>query len=215
VYHPASAPKFGVADYNKDIDEQVAKTETKEFQAKLEEEMGRAKTFIQAQLAKGQTGFVIFDIDETSLDNREFYRDPKQQYYKDPNKSFYQAWDEWISSGKAPALPVTKTMIDWLNEHKVPYCFVTGRTKEQEHFSLQNLKQAGLIGESCKGIYCKSNDWRNVTTEAHKKQVIESIEKELGLKAMASIGDRDGDMMLTEAERNFKLSSSAFYPTRS
>jgi predicted secreted acid phosphatase len=197
-----------------EIDERVAATDTPEFRERLSAEVKQAKSFIQTKVKAGEKGFVIFDIDETTLDNRTFYRDPDRIYYKHPSKGFYEAWDQWILSGQAPAIEPTKKLIGWLNAEGIPYCFVTGRIEEQKAVTLQNLKQAGLIGDSYQGIYCKSNDWRNTTTAAHKQTVVPKIEKELGLKALASIGDAPTDMMLPEKERNFKLSSSEFYPPR-
>jgi hypothetical protein len=208
-----------LARYHKTIDADVARTETPEFRRKTETELGQAMRYIQDEMARRKKGFVVLDADDTLLDNRDFYRDPQKIFYKAEDHtcdkdSFYKKWDLWVAQAKAPVLPVGQKLIQWLNANKIPYCVVTGRIEQQREATLKNLQAANLLGDSFKGLYCKPEGGRNSTTAAFKKKIVPEIEKEHKQKAIASIGDRDADMMLPEAERNFKLSTSEFYPPR-
>lgn len=209
-------PQIPVGRYHTDqykfktLQSKLALTKTGEFQTQLKAEVSKAQKFIDEQVKKGKKGFVVLDIDETVLDHRGFYEGPYKQMKQ---SDFYTKWDEWIQQKKAPALPATKPLIDWLNQLKIPYVFVTGRIEAQREVTLQNLKQAKVIGDSFKGLYCKPNAWWEQTTAEHKKRVVCQIEQETQQEAIASIGDREADMMLDDP-RNFRLSSSVYYPSR-
>lgn len=197
-----------------DIDALIAETETPAFQRKLRAEIQAAKAFIENCRDAGERGFVVIDVDETTLDNRDFYRDSRRQFYRRPGNDFYTAWDAWVAQGRSEAIAPMKEFIGWLNNEKIPHIFLTGRIEDQKPVTERNLKQVGVFGESCWGLFCKSNDWQSMTTANHKLAKVAELEHKLGMKALASIGDLPADMMLPDSRRNFKLSSSLFYPPR-
>jgi predicted secreted acid phosphatase len=214
--HPAVLCRFSstLTDF-RELDLKLAETQTVSFQNRIEAEVKAAQDFIADQVFnKGNKGFVVLDVDETSVDNREYYQDPDRKYYRHPTLGFYDTWDAWIEEGRSKALPHTKALINWLNENNIPYCFVTGRIQKQEERTTDLLKGLGLYGPACRGVYCKPNDWTKGTTASHKRDIVAELEKRWKTKAIASIGDLPTDGMLTDARRNFILSCSSFYPPR-
>jgi predicted secreted acid phosphatase len=197
--------------YHNELHDKLQYTRTQEFQKQLQSELDQAKEYIETRVRKGEKGFVVLDVDDTVLDHRGFYEGP---YQEPPYGEFYSKWDKWVHDKKAPVLAAAKPLVEWLNKKRIPFVYITGRVEAQREATMQNLIQADLLGDSFKGLYCKPDKWWEQTTAEHKKRVIERLEQETRQKAIASIGDRVDDMVLNEAERNFKLSSSIFYPPR-
>lgn len=83
---------------------------------------------------------VIFDIDETVLDNSPF------QGQLVLNRSDYdpQLWKEWVSLAKADAVPGAIEFIRYLKQQGVQVFYVTNRSNDEESFTRKNLQALGL-----------------------------------------------------------------------
>ena len=187
------------------IDAHLRRTETPGFQNQLTNTFVRAQDYIQAQLRQGQRGFVIFDIDETVLDNRGYFREAGY-YKKAPGPlAIYESWDRWVSEKRIPVIPAAKKLIDWLNANRVPYVFLTGIQEHLAASSKANLKQVGVWGASCLGAFYKPDDCGD-KTYAFKIKQRQLLETRFGMPIMASLGDRPSDMTGTPA-KDFLLPS--------
>jgi len=187
------------------IDKHIALTETPEFKKPYRDTILKAWKYIRQQHKSGQQGFVIFDIDEVTLDNRGYFADPKSIYYKKAPglQSIKETWAKWVQQSFCPAIPITKRLINYLNAKGIYYCFLTGIDEDLKPHSVKNLQQTGVIGPSCLGAFYKPTSWQG-STRAFKKEKRHELEKQFGLSVMASIGDRPGDMT-DNPEKNFLL----------
>lgn len=202
-------PRFGAAsaERNQRIDRHLDATERPDFQDRLAQVFQAAQASIQARLKQGEKGFVVFDIDETVLDNRGYFRDPAGTFYKKSSglASIRQTWDAWVGGSRIPVIPAAKAFIDWLNANRVPYCFLTGIEQHLGVASMANLKQAGVWGAQCLGAFYKPDDWQG-GTRAFKAMMRPLLEVRFGLPVMATVGDRPGDMA-GDPQKDFLLPS--------
>lgn len=194
-----------LASRNAKVDQHIAKTESPTFQQVYSETYKQAQRFIANQIQQGEKGFVVFDIDETTLDNRGFFADPEKRFYKKGIglQALATGWQDWVQSMQIPVIKPAKVLIDWLNQNKVPYLFLTGIRESLQPFSEQNLKNAGVWGESCLGAFYRPDQF-NGSTAAFKKDKRPDLEQTFNLPVMATVGDQPGDMV-SDPKRNFKL----------
>lgn len=210
---PLARPRFGQQDFSQ-LDRDLKISDSPQFRLKIRQEIQLVKTCVQDQLDQGKKGFVVLDVDETALDNRPFYRDPQRIYYRKPGgESWWERWDRWVAQASAPANAEVKALVDWLEQKKVPYAFVTGRIHKQHKPTQDNLRQAGYLGKHCVGLTCKPDTWWIGTTQSNKKIIRDNLEKKLGLPVMASVGDMAPDMT-GDPQKDFLLSTSFFYPPK-
>jgi acid phosphatase len=79
---------------------------------------------------------VIFDIDETTLDN---YKAIKKIGYGYESKY----WDEWLEKAEAPAIPKVKSLYDFLIEIGFKVVFITGKKDYQYNATFKNMITVG------------------------------------------------------------------------
>lgn len=197
--------KTSDADRNADIDQQLAITETAAFQEAFNQVVEDLKQYLSEQKQLGKTGFVVLDIDETTLDNRGFFRDPEQKFYKKGRgkEILRQAWGDWVTQATSPAIPATKRLIEWMNAEGIPYLFLTGIQESLSESSKTNLKDQGVWGPQCLGAYYRPDNVR-ANLAQFKKDKREELSDRFKLNVLASIGDRTADMT-DEPEKNFLL----------
>lgn len=204
---PAARPVFGqeLEARNRRIDQHLAHTETPAFRQEFANTLQKARRHIAEQIAQKQPGFVVLDIDETTLDNRGYFRDPARQFYKKAPglASISATWRQWVQQANIPVIPDTKQFIDWLNQQKIPYCFLTGIQETLSAASIQNLKNVGVWGAQCLGAFYKPDPWVG-STRQFKVVFRDLLEKRFKLPILASLGDRPSDMTAFP-EKNFLL----------
>jgi len=81
---------------------------------------------------------VVFDVDETVLDNYEAIKQIGFGY-----ESKY--WDEWIDKASAPANPQVKDLHDFLVKKGFKIIFITGKKDYQYNATFKNLNAAGYV----------------------------------------------------------------------
>lgn len=80
---------------------------------------------------------VIFDLDETLLDNSPF-----QAYLVEEGIDFNpDLWTEWVFQKKAKALPGAQDLINLLKKKGVTIFYVTNRSVQEEDSTLANVQQ--------------------------------------------------------------------------
>ncbi|MDH3267651.1 MAG: hypothetical protein OEM46_02235 [Ignavibacteria bacterium] len=79
---------------------------------------------------------VIFDVDETALDNYGLAEQMGFGYVYEMNK-------KWNAEMKAPAIPKIKELYDFLLAKGAKIIFLTGRNFPEYEVTFQNLKNAG------------------------------------------------------------------------
>ena len=126
---------------DKPVNLSVARESVKEyyesgrFDEELDEVIREAKDKFSKVEFK-ENSVVIFDVDETVLDNYELAKEMGFGYVYKMNK-------EWNSEMKAPAIEAVKDLYDYLLARGFKIIFLTGRNYPEYEVTYKNLKQAG------------------------------------------------------------------------
>ncbi len=137
---PAILLSFGGCD-SKPVNLTVARELVKEYyeSGKFNEELNEViKNAIEEfhNIEVSENSVVIFDVDETVLDNYELAKLMGFGYVYKMNK-------EWNSEMKAPAIAGVKELYDFLLEKGIKIIFLTGRNFPEYEATFNNLKKAG------------------------------------------------------------------------
>ena len=166
----------------------IARKDVKEYY-----ESGRFYTEVEDVVKEAEKEFdkikiknnsaVVFDVDETALDNYALAKSMGFGYVYKMNK-------EWNAEMKSPALKPVKELYDYLLERGVHIIFLTGRNFTEYEATYQNLKNVGYtvfdtlitqIGEETK---MKSRDFKS------SKRVFLTNE---GYDIIGTVGDQWSD----------------------
>jgi len=109
--------------------------ESGKFDKEINEVIKEAKKQFDELNFKGNS-VVIFDVDETALDNYEFAEQMGFGYVYEMNK-------KWNEEMKAPAISQVKELYDFLLAKGSKIIFLTGRNFYEYDVTYQNLKNAG------------------------------------------------------------------------
>ena len=126
---------------NKPVNLSVAREEVKEyyesgmFDKELDTVIEEAKEEFSEVNFK-ENSVVIFDVDETALDNYGLAEQMGFGYVYEMNK-------QWNAELKAPAIPQVKELYDFLLSRGAKIIFLTGRNFPEYNATYQNLINAG------------------------------------------------------------------------
>jgi predicted secreted acid phosphatase len=167
----------------------IARKDVKEYY-----ESGRFYTEVEDVVKEAEKEFdkikiknnsaVVFDVDETALDNYALAKSMGFGYVYKMNK-------EWNAEMKSPALKPVKELYDYLLERGVHIIFLTGRNFTEYEATYQNLKNVGYtvfdtlitqIGDETK---MKSRDFKS------SKRVFLTNE---GYDIIGTVGDQWSDL---------------------
>ncbi len=109
--------------------------ESGKFDKELDEVIDEAKSEFDKVDIKSNS-VVIFDIDETALNNYGLAEQMGFGYVYEMNK-------KWNAEMKAPAIPQVKELYDFLLSKGVKIIFLTGRNFPEYEVTYQNLKSTG------------------------------------------------------------------------
>lgn len=127
---------------------------------------------------------VVFDIDETALDNYDYIKSIDFGYIEDD-------WDEWIQKAAAPPVAEVKRLYEFLLSKKYHIIFITGRTEKQVDATRRNLELAGYTKYDT--LIVRTPGMENAPASNYK-----SIERIMlnsrGYKIIASVGDQISDL---------------------
>lgn len=132
---------FACGKNEKPINLSIAKEKVKEYyeSGKFDEELNIVITDAKEQFSKIEfkdNSVVIFDVDETALDNYGLAEQMGFGYVYELNK-------KWNADLKAPAMPQVKELYDFLLSKGSKIIFLTGRNLPEYDATYQNLKNAG------------------------------------------------------------------------
>ena len=109
--------------------------ESGKFDKELDEVIDEAKSEFDKVDIKSNS-VVIFDVDETALNNYGLAEQMGFGYVYEMNK-------KWNAEMKAPAIPQVKELYDFLLSKGVKIIFLTGRNFPEYEVTYQNLKSTG------------------------------------------------------------------------
>jgi acid phosphatase len=131
-----------------------------------------------------ENSVVIFDVDETVLDNYGLAELMGFGYVYDMNK-------QWNRELKAPAIPKVKEMYDYLLSKGAKIIFLTGRNIPEYEITYKNLKQAGYITFDTL-ITQRENEYELSAIEFKSSKRKDLVEK--GYEIIGTVGDQWSDL---------------------
>ena len=127
---------------------------------------------------------VIFDVDETALDNYELAKQMGFGYVYEMNK-------KWNAEMTAPAIPLVKDLYDFLLAKGSKIIFLTGRNFPEYQATYENLKRDGYTAFDT--LITQMDDERKMKNREFKgKKRVELTEK--GYDIVGTVGDQWSDL---------------------
>ncbi|KAJ4832759.1 hypothetical protein Tsubulata_019803 [Turnera subulata] len=147
----------------------------------------------------------VFDIDETLLSNLPYYA-----VHGYGSEAFDEvAFDEWVESAKAPAIPASLNLYKELKQMGFAIFLLTGRGEYQRNCTSRNLLFAGFSDWERLILRGPSDQGKPATLYKSEKRA-ELIDG--GYRIHGSSGDQWSDLLgLAVAERSFKLPNPMYY----
>ena len=132
---------FACEKNEKPVNLTVAREKVKQYyeSGKFDEELDSVVKEAKEKFSDVQfkeNSVVIFDVDETALDNYELAKKMGFGYVYEMNK-------KWNSEMKAPAIDQIKELYDFLLSRGAKIIFLTGRNLPEYEVTYENLKKAG------------------------------------------------------------------------
>ncbi len=145
---------------------------------------------------------LVLDIDETALSNYQQMQRVGFAYDK-------KAFDAWIDSAAAPAIPGTLRLYKEAERLKVSVFFLTGRPETQRAATEQNLKSQGF--EGWQGLILRSPAEASLTAQAYKSAERAAIQSK-GYHIVLNVGDQWSDLRGTaEADYSVKYPDPYYF----
>jgi acid phosphatase len=177
------------SDENKPVNLTVAREEVQQYyeSGKFDEELNTVIEEAKEKFSNVQfkdNSVVIFDVDETALDNYELAKQMGFGYVYELNK-------KWNAEMKAPAIKQVKELYDFLLSKGAKVIFLTGRNLPEYEATYQNLMNKGYtvfdtlitqIGDEAK---MKAVDFKSTKRVWLTEQ---------GYKIIGTVGDQWSDL---------------------
>lgn len=127
---------------------------------------------------------VIFDVDETALNNYGLAKQMDFGYVYDLNKK----WNEEL---KAPAIKQTQDLYIYLLNKGFKIIFLTGRNSNEYDVTFKNLIQEGYSGFDT--LITQSKDDQNLKSQEFKSKVRTELTNQ-GYEIIGTVGDQWTDL---------------------
>ena len=174
---------------DKPVNLSVARESVKEYyeSGKFDEELDNVIREAKDKFSKiefTENSVVIFDVDETVLDNYELAESMGFGYVYEMNK-------KWNKELKAPAIPQVKELYEYLLTKGARIIFLTGRNIPEYEVTYKNLKQEGYeVFDTL--ITQREHENKLTATEFKSLKRIELIE--MGYEIIGTVGDQWSDL---------------------
>jgi len=167
----------------------VARNEVKEYyeSGKYDEELNEVIKNAREQFQEvelNENSVVIFDVDETALNNYGLAELMGFGYVYDMNK-------KWNAELKAPAIPQVKELYDFLIENGTKIVFLTGRNIPEYEVTYKNLKQEGY---SLFDTLITQREYEYKLSAQEFKSSIRVELTEMGYEIIGTVGDQWSDL---------------------
>lgn len=154
-----------------------------EMDAVIKDAKEKFDKFEVKKSAKGES-VVVFDVDETALNNYGLAKQMDFGYVYDLNKK----WNEEL---KAPAIEQTKDLYFYLLNKGIKVIFLTGRNSSEYDVTYKNLLQAGYTGFDT--LLTQREDEQDLKSmEFKSKKRVELTQK--GYQIVGTVGDQWTDL---------------------
>lgn len=157
--------------------------ESGKYDAEMNEVIKDAKEkFDKVEIKKNSV--VIFDVDETALNNYGLAKQMDFGYVYDLNKK----WNEEL---KAPAIKQTKELFEYLLNKGINVIFLTGRNYTEYDVTYKNLIQVGYLGFD--SLITQSKEDQSLKSQEFKSKVRAELTSK-GSEIVGTVGDQWTDL---------------------
>lgn len=170
----------------------------------LDRQADVAIAVLRARVARRKAGeklALVLDIDETTLSNYEEM--VKADFAYDKN-----AFDAWVQSAKAPAIPGTLRLYREAQRLGVSVFFITGRLEAERAATEQNLRAEGFL--DWQQLYLRSAAQSTGKTEVFKSSMRAAIVAQ-GYRIVLNVGDQWSDRRGNPEAEFFVKYSDPYY----
>ncbi|MDR3742048.1 MAG: HAD family acid phosphatase [Terracidiphilus sp.] len=168
-------------------------------------EADRAIAFLDrraARNARGEKLAVVLDIDETTLSN---YEEMLKAGFAYDSKAF----DAWVESAAAPAIPGTLRLVKDARRLGVSVFFLTGRAESERAATDRNLRAQGF--DDYARLILRGAGEEKMTAAEYKSRERAKIAAE-GYRIVLSVGDQWSDLRgKPEAEYSVKYPNPYYF----
>jgi predicted secreted acid phosphatase len=160
-------------------------TDTPAYQQEMDDALNAARKFCtdyQSKHEDEKNVAVVFDIDETLLDNRPFLRNQTEI----KPKEFF----DWVAKGEDPPLESVASFAEWARANGFAVFLITARYEELRLPTIINLVKAGIAYD---GLYMCPTGYHGLaeTVKTGHRKAIE----DMGFKIVENVGDQDSDLV--------------------
>ena len=146
---------------------------------------------------------VVFDLDETLLDNGPYLAAVAQSDAAGPER--LALWNRWLGSDRQEALPGAARFLNHLRQWRFQAFYVTNRGPQDRDATLRTLQRLGFPNADEAHLFCNSGD-------GNKQPVFAKLEKRY--RVLCYLGDSLADFPLDtafmdEAHRNAAAEAQA------
>jgi acid phosphatase len=155
-----------------------------------------------AHVGTNQKLAMVLDIDETSLSNYQQLLQTGFAFNKN-------AFDVWVETGQAPAIPGTLRLYKEAQRLGVSIFFITGRPESQRAVTERNLQAQGYT--NWQQLILRSSSLSSETVDVYKSKARAQIVSQ-GYKLILNVGDQWSDLKGTpEAEFSVKYPDPYYF----
>lgn len=171
--------------------------DTGKYEEEIKSIATEAENYINRILKSGRYNkpAIIFDIDDTLLNNYPFYQRTGFRFSS-------STWKQWVNIGEIPSIKAMHglflTYVD-----KIDVFIITGRSVFQRAQTIRNLKSQGYDG--WKNIFFKEEWDRGLSAKQYKYRILKQIVEKDKYQFIANFGDQESDFAYPINGRNFKL----------
>ena len=171
----------------------------------LDHQADRAIAFLRMRAAHPKTLqklALVLDIDETTLSNYEEMIKGDFAYDK-------TAFDAWVESAKAPAIPGTVRLLNEARRLGVSVFFITGRAESERAATELNLHNQGI--QDWQQLILRQPTQATTTAQTYKSAARVAIQAQ-GYKIVLNVGDQWSDLKgAPEAESSVKYPDPFYF----
>lgn len=181
---------FNAIEKNNELNKIINQTYSQKFNDEFKQILDQAQAYAETHYIPKAA--IVFDIDETLLDNRQFYK-----IYPAYNK---KNWDQWINKSCSGPIVSTIDFLKWAKFKGYKIILITGRYQYQRKATIENLNKHNIPFDA---LYLKPNNYDKSTVSIFKTSIRKKIE-DSGYKVIINLGDQYSDLM-GDYGKDFKL----------
>lgn len=143
----------------------------------------------------------VFDIDETTLSNFEYYRSSGFTWTQ-------EGWNKWTLGEGSKVIPQTYKLYSFLVQRGIKIIFITGRLENEFPRTLRNLYDQGYTEYDT--LICKPESLNHLTAQEYKTQTRQQL-TEKGYTIIVNVGDQFSDILGANSGLRIKLPNYIYY----